>query len=270
MPGTRDLQLRFVGEDGQIREQEFDLVVLSVGMEPAASVSDITSRLGIELNEYGFCATDRLLPLETSRPGVFVAGAFQEPKDIPETVTQASGAASKAMEPETVTQASGAASKAMELLGSARNTLVTKKVYPDEHDITDEEPRIGVFVCHCGMNIASVVDVERVTESVANEPGVVMATHTMFACSDTNLSDIKDMIREHRLNRIVVASCTPRTHEPLFRETLREAGLNQYLFELANIRDQCSWVHSSKCLSPARVFLSLLKVRLWRSTRAAL
>jgi len=251
MPGTRDLQLRFVGEDEQIREQEFDLVVLSVGMEPAASVRDITSRLGIELNEYGFCATDRLLPLplETSRPGVFVAGAFQEPKDIPETVTQASGAASKAME----------------LLASARNTLVTKKVYPDEHDITDELPRIGVFICHCGMNIASVVDVESVVEAVENQPAVVMATDTMFTCSDTSLSNIKDMIREHRLNRIVVASCTPRTHEPLFRETLREAGLNQYLFELANIRDQCSWVHSSEPEAATEKAIELVKMSIARA-----
>jgi len=249
VPDTRDLRVRFVGEDGQIRERQFDLVVLSVGMEPAASVRDITSRFGIELNEYGFCATDRLLPLETSRPGVFVAGAFQEPKDIPETVTQASGAASKAME----------------LLAPARNTLVTKKVYPDEHDITDEEPRIGVFVCHCGINIASVVDVERVTETVANEPDVVMATHTMFTCSDTSLVNVKEMIREHRLNRIVVASCTPRTHEPLFRETLREAGLNQYLFELANIRDQCSWVHSSEPEAATEKAIELVKMSIARA-----
>jgi len=249
MPGTRDLRVRFVSEDGQIRERQFDLVVLSVGMEPAASASDIASRFGIELNEYGFCATDRLLPLETSRPGVFVAGAFQEPKDIPETVTQASGAASKAME----------------LLAPARNTLVTKKVYPDEHDITDEEPRIGVFVCHCGINIASVVDVERVTEAVANEPDVVMATHTMFTCSDTSLSNVKDMIREHRLNRVVVASCTPRTHEPLFRETLREVGLNQYLFELANIRDQCSWVHSSEPEAATEKAIELVRMSIARA-----
>jgi len=249
MPGTRDLRVRFVGEDGQIREQQFDLVVLAVGMEPAASTRDITSRFGIELNEYGFCATDRLLPLETSRPGVFVAGAFQEPKDIPETVTQASGAAAMAME----------------LLAPARNTLVTKKVYPDEHDITDEEPRIGVFVCHCGINIASVVDVERVTEAVVNEPDVVLATHTMFTCSDTSLSNVKDMIREHRLNRIVVASCTPRTHEPLFRETLREVGLNQYLFELANIRDQCSWVHSSEPEAATEKAIELVKMSIARA-----
>jgi len=249
MPGTRDLRVRFVGEDNQIREQQFDLVVLSVGMEPAASVRDITSRFGIELNKFGFCATDRLLPLETSRPGVFVAGAFQEPKDIPETVTQASGAAARAME----------------LLAPARNTLVTKKVYPDEHDITDEEPRIGVFICHCGINIASVVDVERVTESIADEPDVVIATHTMFTCSDTSLVNVKEMIREHRLNRIVVASCTPRTHEPLFRETLREVGLNQYLFELANIRDQCSWVHSSEPEAATEKAIELVKMSIARA-----
>jgi heterodisulfide reductase subunit A len=249
MPGTRDLRVRFAGEDNQITERQFDLVVLSVGMEPAASVSDITLRLGIELNEYGFCATDRLQPLETSRPGVFVAGAFQEPKDIPETVTQASGAAARAME----------------LLAPARDTLITKKVYPTEHDITDEEPRIGVFICHCGINIASVVDVERVTEVIANEPDVVMATHTMFTCSDTSLLNIKDMIQEHRLNRIVVASCTPRTHEPLFRETLREAGLNQYLFDLANIRDQCSWVHSSKPEAATEKAIELVKMSLARA-----
>jgi heterodisulfide reductase subunit A-like polyferredoxin len=228
MPGTNDLRVRYVNEGGRLKEQEFDLVVLAVGMEPSASVVEHAAAIGVELNNFGFCKTDRFLPLTTSREGVFVGGAFQEPKDIPETVTQASGAASMAME----------------LLASARNSLITKKSYPDEHDVTDEEPRIGVFICHCGMNIGSIVDVEHVTESIKNQDNVVFATHTMFTCSDTSLSNIKDMICEHRLNRIVVASCTPRTHEPLFRETMREAGLNPYLFEMANIRDQCSWVHS--------------------------
>ena len=123
----------------------------------------------------------------------------------------------------------------MELLAESRNTLINKTDYPDEHDISDEEPRIGVFVCHCGINIASVIDVERVVKVALNEPDVVMATNTMFACSDASLSEIKDSIHKHRLNRVVVASCSPRTHEPLFRETMREAGLNPYLFELANI-----------------------------------
>ena len=230
MPSSKNLRVHYMEESGQVRENEFDLVVLSVGMEPPASIVECASSIGIELNEYGFCETDRFLPLNSSRQGVFVGGAFQEPKDIPETVTQASGAASMAME----------------MLASARNTLITKKNYPTEHDITDEPPRIGVFVCHCGLNIGSVVDVERVTESIKDIDNVVFATHTMFTCSDTSLSDIKDAIREHSLNRVVVASCTPRTHEPLFRETLREAGLNPYLFEMANIRDQCSWVHSDE------------------------
>lgn len=249
IPGTKDLKVQYCNRSGQPDFSEFDLVVLSVGMEPGVSIRESTRRLGIELNEFGFCATDRLSPISTSRPGVFVAGAFQEPKDIPETVTQASAAASMAME----------------LLVQSRNSLMTKKVYPEEQDIADEKPRIGVFVCHCGKNIASVVDVERVAEVAAQQPDVVFATHTMYTCSDTSLKSIKDMILEHRLNRIVVASCTPRTHEPLFRETLRETGLNPYLFELANIRDQCSWVHSSEPELATEKAIELLKMSIVRA-----
>ena len=229
VPGTRDVRLRYADENFRQVERDFDLVVLAVGLDPKPGISESMAQLGIELNEFGFCKTNRFAPLETSRPGVFVAGAFQEPKDIPETVTQASASASMAME----------------LLASARNTLIAKKSYPLEHDVGDEEPRIGVFVCHCGINIAGTVDVEKVTEAISKDPHVVVASHTMYTCSDASLSEIRKRIEEHRLNRVVVASCTPRTHEPLFRETLREAGLNPYLFELANIRDQCSWVHST-------------------------
>jgi heterodisulfide reductase subunit A-like polyferredoxin len=249
MPGTLNPRVRFVDETGKLCEEQFDLVVLSVGLEPSRSAVESASRLGIELNDYGFCATDRSAPQSTSRDGVFVGGAFQEPKDIPETVMQASAAASMAME----------------LLARERNTRTVKKKYPDEHDVTDEEPRIGVFVCHCGMNIGSVVDVERVVEAVANQPNVVLATHSMFTCSDTSLCAIRDAIVEHRLNRIVVASCTPRTHEPLFRETLREAGLNPFLFEMANIRDQCSWVHASSPETATQKSIDLVKMAIARS-----
>ena len=248
-PGSKDLRLCFIDEDSRFQQKDFDLVVLSVGMEPPASMAECAFRLDIKLNDFGFCRTDRLSPLSTSVPGVFVGGAFQEPKDIPETVTQASAAASMAME----------------LLAPARNTLITKKSYPDEHDVTDEEPRIGVFICHCGMNIGSVVDVERVVKNIEKQPGVIFASHTMFTCSDTSLSNIKDMIRKHRLNRVVVASCTPRTHEPLFRETLREAGLNPYLFEMANIRDQCSWVHSAVPQSATEKATDLVKMAIVRA-----
>ena len=228
VPGTMDIRLRYVDENFKQVERDFDLVILAVGLDPKPNISAGMAHLGIELNEFGFCKTSRFFPLETSRPGVFVAGAFQEPKDIPETVTQASAAASMSME----------------LLSQVRNTIITRKEYPTEHDVTDEELRIGVFVCHCGINIAGTVDVEKVTQAISSDPHVVVASHTMYTCSDASLSEIKKRIEEYRLNRVVVASCTPRTHEPLFRETLREAGLNPYLFELANIRDQCSWVHS--------------------------
>jgi len=249
IPESKDLMLRFFNEEHEVEDRVFDLVVLAVGMDPKPTVSETLSRLGIELNEFGFCATDRLSPLETSREGIFVAGSFQEPKDIPETVTQASAAASMSME----------------MLAQSRNDLITEKTYPDEHDITDEEPRIGVFVCHCGINIASVIDVERVAEAVLDEPDVIMSSHTMFACSDASLSEIKESIHEHRLNRVVVASCTPRTHEPLFRETMRESGLNPYLFELANIRDQCSWVHASEPEAANEKALELVRMSISRA-----
>jgi heterodisulfide reductase subunit A-like polyferredoxin len=250
IPGSKDLKLQFM-DNGKLSEREFDLVVLSVGMEPGVTATAAAKQLGIELNEYGFCATDRLSPLATSRAGVFVAGSFQEPKDIPETVTQASAAASMAME----------------LLAPSRNTLITKASYPDEHDTTDEKARIGVFVCHCGHNIASVVDVEGVRDAIAKEPGVVFTADTMFTCSSSSLNNIQDMIREHRLNRVVVASCTPRTHEPIFRDTLRGAGLNQYLFELANIRDQCSWVHAATPEAATQKATELVKMSISRAGR---
>jgi heterodisulfide reductase subunit A-like polyferredoxin len=249
MPGSNDLRLVYSDPIKGYTEKVFDLVILAVGIDPKISVTESVRKLGIEVNEHGFCKTDRLLPLTTSIPGVFVGGAFQEPKDIPETVMQASAAAAMAME----------------LLSSSQNTLISSREYPYEHDVTDEKPRIGVFVCHCGMNIAGTVDVEKVTESIRNQAGVVFASHTMYTCSDASLSNIKDQILTNRLNRVVVASCTPRTHEPIFRETLREAGLNPYLFELANIRDQCSWVHSSEPENATAKAIDLVKMSISRA-----
>jgi heterodisulfide reductase subunit A len=168
-----------------------------------------------------------LYPLSASRPGVFVCGAFAEPKDVPETVMQASGAA-------------GVVSR---LLGPARGTLVQRKEYPSEQDIRGEPPRVGVFVCSCGLNIGGVVSTQAVVDYAHTLPGVGYAEWNMYTCSQDTQERIREQIQEHGLNRVVVASCSPRTHEPLFRETLQEAGLNRYLFEMANIRDQCSWVH---------------------------
>ena len=234
-PHTANLLLKYEAEpvldvrpgNGQMVEEEFDLVVLSVGFEPSPGVRDLADRLGIELNEYGFCQTDLFTPVSTSRPGIFVCGAFAEPKDIPETVMQASGAAA----------AAGG------VLSSARGTLVKKKEYPPELDIRGQPPRVGVFICFCGINIGGVVDVPQVVEYAKTLPRVAYAESNLYTCSQDTQERIKETIVEHGLNRVVVASCTPRTHEPLFQETLQEAGLNRHLFEMANIRDQCSWVH---------------------------
>jgi len=229
MPDTRNLVLRYFGPGLKQVEEEFDMVVLSLGLEPSQALLNQAEHIGVALNKWGFAQTSELRPLDTSRAGVFVGGAFQEPKDIPDTVMQASGAASRAMA----------------LLAAARGSQVRTKHYPPERDITDEPPRVGVFVCHCGSNIASVVDVAEVVERTRRFPNVVHAEHTIYTCADDSQARMKQSLLEHRINRVVVASCTPRTHEPIFRDTLRDAGLNPYLLEMANIREQCSWVHAN-------------------------
>jgi heterodisulfide reductase subunit A len=225
-PSTGNLLVHYV-ENETPKTEEFDMVVLSIGMQPPKNVENLAKNLGIELNKYNFCKTKPFSPLETSKPGIFVCGAFNAPKDIPESVAQASAAAAKAMS----------------VVASERGKLITVKEYPPEKDVSQEEPRIGVFVCHCGINIGGIVNVPEVMEYAKKLPNVVYAENNLYTCSDDTQKRIREKIKEFNLNRIVVASCTPRTHEPLFRETVQEAGLNPYLFEMANIRDQCSWVH---------------------------
>ncbi len=229
-PETRDILIQYKESDGgnSIKEERFDLVILSIGMSALPDAQDLAKASGIELDQHQFCLIREFQPVETSRPGVFACGTFTEPKDIPDSVIQASGAASKALS----------------IIGEARGTLVQKKEYPPEREIPpDEEPRIGAFICSCGTNIAGTVNVKEVVEFTKSLPGVVHAENTIYTCSADSLKLIQERIKEFNLNRVVVASCTPRTHEPLFRDTIREVGLNPYLFEMANIRDQCSWVH---------------------------
>jgi heterodisulfide reductase subunit A len=225
-PLTGNVFLHYV-ENEEPKEQEFDMVILSVGMQPPRNVEKLATTLGITLNKYHFCQTSTFSPLETSKPGVFVCGAFSGPKDIPESVAQSSGAASKAMD----------------VIASERGQLVVMREFPPERDVSKEEPRIGVFVCHCGVNIGSVVNVPEVVEYAKTLPDVAYAEENLYTCSQDAQKLIAEKIRQHNLNRVIVASCSPRTHEPLFRETVQEAGLSPYLFEMANIRDQCSWVH---------------------------
>ena len=228
-PRTREIVIDYVTEEGRLGQQVFDLVVLSAGMEKPAGAEALAQAVGIDLNRDGFCQISPLHPIETSRPGVFVCGAFAEPKDIPDSVIEAGGAAAGVLA----------------TIGQARGTLVTPAEYPPEIPVSPEdEPRVGVFICSCGSNIAGVVDVQDVTEYASGLPGVTHAENTMYTCSADSLKLIQERIAEHGLNRVIVSSCTPRTHEPIFRDTIREAGLNPYLFEMANIRDQDSWVHA--------------------------
>jgi heterodisulfide reductase subunit A len=228
IPETKDLKMIYRDEEGNQKEEIFNLVVLSVGMEPSKNIEELAEKFGIELNEYGFCETGYFSPLESSRPGIFVGGAFGSPKDIPDAVAQASGVASKASGP----------------ISSERDSLVTVEEYPPEIEMGDE-PRIGVFCCHCGINIGSVVDVPAVVEFSKTLPNVVHTEHNLYTCSQDTQDKIKEAIKEHNLNRVIVASCTPRTHEPLFQNTIREVGLNPYLFDLASTREHCSWVHKN-------------------------
>lgn len=226
-PVTGDLILRYALEDGTLIDEVFEMVVLSIGLEPYNDAEEFAKIFKIAPNQYNFAKTTTTQPIQTSQEGIYVMGTYQSPKDIPETVMQGSAAAGAVMS----------------LLAKARGTETAVKQLPPEIDVLNQEPRIGVFICHCGINIAATVDIEKVVEAVKDLPNVIYATNTLYACSQDSQEMIKQLIKEHNLNRIVVASCTPRTHEPLFQETIREAGLNKYLFDLADIREQCSWCH---------------------------
>jgi heterodisulfide reductase subunit A-like polyferredoxin len=226
IPETGNLIIDYLAEGDRKTAREYDLVVLSTGMQAPRDAKRLAGIFGMELNQFNFCQTSVFAPAQV-REGVYVGGPFTEPKDIPETVMQASAAAAKVLA----------------LLSGAKGSLIAVKEYPPEIDVNGQPPRIGVFVCHCGSNIAGVVDVPSVVEYVRTLDNVVYAENNVYTCANDTQDRIKQQIRDHDLNRVIVASCSPRTHEALFRNTCREAGLNPYLFEMANIRDQCSWVH---------------------------
>ncbi|MGD9306427.1 MAG: FAD-dependent oxidoreductase, partial [Desulfobacterales bacterium] len=223
-----NLSIRYMDDSGELQIEEFDMVVLSVGLQVPQSTVELAARIGVELDKSNFAVTHPFTPIETSRAGVYACGVFQEPKDIPSSVTEASAAAS----------AAGAR------LASARNSLTRSVELPDQIDVSGQEPRIGVFVCNCGVNISSVVDVAAVEEYAKSLPNVVYSGQQLFTCSQDAQDLMKEIIKEHGLNRVVVAACTPKTHEPIFQDTMESCGVNKYLFEMANIRNQDSWVHS--------------------------
>jgi len=226
--GSDDLMVRYAEEDGSITEEDFDMFVLSTGFEIDEGVVDLSNRMGVELDKYHFTQTDTFNPVSTSVPGIYACGAFTGPKDIPQSVMESSAAACEATRK----------------LAPARNTLTHEVVVAEEKDISDEATKVGVFVCNCGINIGGIVNVPEVVEYAKTLPHVTYAGENLFSCSQDTQDKMSEIIKEEGLNRVVVAACTPRTHEELFQETLINAGLNKYLFEMANIRNQDSWVHS--------------------------
>ncbi len=252
-PRTHDLQITYLDEKQKLVTETFEMVVLAVGLRTSEDSRQLAQKLGINLNESLFCSTTSFEPVQTNRSGIFAAGMFQGPKDIPQTVMEASAAA-------------GASSR---LLTSARNTLTTKQEFPPQRDVSGEEPRIGVFICRCGINIANVVDVPRVVEHVKTLPNVVFADEKLFTCSQDTQEQFLEIIRDHNLNRVVVSACSPRTHEPMFQLTMEKAGLNPYLFTMTNIRDQCSWVHATNKESATRKAMDLARMAVARAARLA-
>jgi heterodisulfide reductase subunit A len=249
MPETRNVAIRYSTPEDGVKEEEFDLVVLSVGLNPPADVKGISEKFGIELNSHDFCKINPLNPMKTNRPGIFVSGAFQGPTDIPESVFTASGAGSQCGE----------------LLDYRRGKLTQLRAYPPEKDVTKETPRIGVFVCHCGANIGRVVSIPSTVEYALTLPHVVYAQEQLFSCATNCAKEITDIITEKGLNRVVVAACSPRTLEPLFRDTLRAAGINQYYFEMANIREHNSWVHSQEKEEATRKAKDIIRMSVARA-----
>ena len=247
---TKELIFTYQGDDGSLVEGRFDILVLSVGLEPPESAEELARVTGIGLNRHGFALREPFHPVETSRPGVFVCGSFAEPKDIPDSVVEAGGAAASALA----------------VIGASRGTLVEPPIFPPEiATLREDAPRIGCFICSCGSNIAGVIEVNEVVDYATKLPGVMHVENTTYTCSADSLKLIQERVEEHSLNRVIVASCTPRTHEPIFRDTIRGAGLNPYLFEMANIRDQASWVHSQEPEAATQKAKDLVRMAVARS-----
>jgi len=226
---TGDLEVRYVTEAGEVHDEVFDMVVLSVGMVTPPDVVALANKLEIPLSPNNFVETSCFTPTSTLREGIYSCGAFNGPKDIPQSVMEGSAAAA-------------AATRA---LTAARGTLTKEKTYPPEVEVSAEPVRVGVFVCNCGLNIGGIADVPALVEYAKEIPDVAYVQDNLFSCSQDAQSQMAEVIKKNNLNRVVVAACSPSTHQPIFQDMLRTASLNKYLFEMANIRNQCTWVHQT-------------------------
>jgi len=234
-PASGDLLVQFATPNGELHQEKFEMVVLATGLQPPESAKYLADNLGIELNQYGFCQTDKFTPLQTTRPGVYVCGAFSSPKEIVETIIDASGAAAEVMR----------------LLNdrlhtheyTRENPFLAVNGLPPERDVSAEELRVGIFACTCGETISEVVDIPAMLHNVSHLPNVTSVDMIEYACFPEVHEQLTERIKSENINRVVIAACSNRTHESLFQRSVRMAGLNPYLLEVVNLREQCSFVH---------------------------
>jgi heterodisulfide reductase subunit A len=250
-PETKDLIIWAEdGETGKVSQTRVEMAVLSAGAVAAETNKSLSEVLGINLDNNGFFKVDGNLgsPLHTPKEGIYVCGCAAGINDVSDSVSQASGAAAEAEK----------------YVAKYRLEEVPQEI--KEFD-TSGPPRIGVFLCHCGINIAGVLDVGAMEEYTKTIPDVVYVEKNTFLCADEGQRLIQEKIIEHGLNRVVAAACTPRTHEPIFRESCHQVGLNPYLFEMVNVRDQCSWVHTNVPELATQKAIDLIKMSIARARR---
>ncbi len=259
-PASHDLLLHYADPDGRPQQERFEMVVLAAGLRPPDSAGELAGRLGIRLNSFGFCETDNFTPLQTTRPGVFVCGAFSSPKEIAETILDASGAAAEVM--RLLNDQLGTHTYTREWPFLTRNDL------PPERDVSGEPPRVGLFSCTCGSTLSRRVDLAALSEQAARWPGVALTEVVDFACLPEALEHMQARVHQAGLNRLVVAACSNRTHDPLFQRTARLAGLNPYLVELVNLRDQCGRVHQNQPDLANRKAQELVRLAVGRAAAA--
>jgi heterodisulfide reductase subunit A len=234
-PTNHDLLLYYADPHGQLRQDRFQMVILATGLQPPDSARHLSKIFNIELNEFGFCQTDKFTPLQTTCPGVFVCGAFSSPKEIVETIIDASGSAAEVMR----------------LLSDRLNTytythqwpFLSADGLPPERDVMGEDPRIGFFACSCGETISETVNLIDLKNMASQWEGIAWSEVLETACMPEALLHIQEKILAENLNRVVIAACSNRTHDPLFQRTVLQVGINPYLMELVNLRDHCSKVH---------------------------
>ena len=247
---SKNLLITHVKEDGTFEEMEFDAVVLSLGFTPPKNITDLANKMGLQLNPQGFCQTGEFNPAQTSLKGIFVGGAFRNPRDIPESVVEGSSAAA-------------AAASFLALQKSS----VPVREYPAEGGLTQEIPKIGVFVCHCGEEMKKVLSIPDLLQAAKQSGEVAHVEELGLACLPEDLDLIKRRIGEQGLNRIVIAGCSRWEIRGPIEEMARGMGFSPTLIEYANIREQCAFVHEAHPGPATEKAAALIKMAVERARR---